>query len=219
MALAAGAAVEVTGLASEGFAHTFLRATLVAPLGRRDATAEVRYTDFHDDDEEETVVERVPVARVRPPPPSSDAGSDDEVEEADESSDDDDFQKAPLAERFPVGTHVDVWYQEVWWEGTVGRHPRGEPGISVMHPGACAGNGAPGPLSESGAPRRSKGRPATRMPRRSSVGLPACWARRHARAGARSSGVAVAFALTLFARTCLPPRRQLAPTLLLKRMP
>jgi hypothetical protein len=120
---APGAAVEVLGLESDGFARAFFEGTLLPPSSSRaaaDAAPRVRLTHFREADGS-PCVEAVPLARLRPaPPPSLEADLQEE-----------------LADLFPPGAAVDAWVNELWWEGTVVARARGR-GVDVLHPGARA---------------------------------------------------------------------------------
>jgi hypothetical protein len=119
-----GGAVEVSGLEDEGFPNSFFAATV---LTRNASTATVQLTNFFEADDKTPCLERVALERLRPEPPPpppryADTG------------------KTPLRELYPLGTSVDAWLNDMWWEGEVSKIiPRG---IVVTHPGAWPVSGA-----------------------------------------------------------------------------
>jgi hypothetical protein len=127
---AAGNAVEVSGLASEGFGMdaTFFDACLAAPVLAGDTHAAVRRFDDGGGGQDGGVarVERVALRRVRPPAPCSEA----ELRGGASAS----AATQPLHVLYPPGVHTDVWLEDRWWAGVV--HSKAGGGVRVLHPGA-----------------------------------------------------------------------------------
>ncbi len=107
---------EVAGLASEGFAHAWFRGKLFSGVSKA-GVCSVSLVDFNDG--ADACVEYVTVSRLRPPPPGQLAQEEGGV----------------VCDAYPVGTHVDVYVNDVWWRGVVKRSGGGS--IDVQHPGGA----------------------------------------------------------------------------------
>ena len=159
--LPAGAAVELRGLASEGFPFSWFEATLARPLRRGAQHATVRLTHFTEEDGSPTV-ELAEAGRLRPPAPGCSRAE----------------ALLSLSDVYPPGSHVAVRVSDVWWEAVVQDVPGSRDAIVVTYkgtrrrwpdaPGPCENTrlrAAPASCAPQAAPLRLSAAQRARAPR------------------------------------------------------
>jgi len=112
----AGTEVEVAGDASEGFANSWFRATLLSSVNTRTGMVPVELTHFYGADGVTPEQEHVALKRLRPPAPGPLEGAD-----------------KPVGKVYALHSAVEVLADEVWWLGRVSKVSVDGKALDVQH--------------------------------------------------------------------------------------